>query len=135
MVKDNNSTGYLFFFLSGRGGGSVVFSYSDFFFPTFVHVTTNVPEPVGERKKKGYLSSKDHTDKKAFEGRGTVRWVVRVTSVQVTWNVMLAPHLTSFSLPFQPPNPFTTTVSPSRGYHPLSEARFSNTSLACACVT
>lgn len=62
MVKDNNSTGYLVF--SKWEGGSVVFSYSDFFFPTFVHVTTNVPEPVGERKKKGIsIQQRPHRQK------------------------------------------------------------------------
>jgi hypothetical protein len=51
-----------------------------------VHVTENVAEPLGERKKK----RKDlHRPHRLWEGKGTVAsaWLAHVT-----WNVALAPH-------------------------------------------
>jgi|688.fasta_scaffold1087705_1 hypothetical protein len=46
MVKDNNFNGL------SRFGGAADVVLSDFFFQHLVHVTENVAEPLGERKKK-----------------------------------------------------------------------------------
>jgi hypothetical protein len=64
MVKDNNFNGL------SRFGGAADVVLSDFFFQHLVHVTENVAEPLGERKKKKERTCIDHTD---FE-RGRELW-------------------------------------------------------------
>lgn len=81
FMVTTTSTGYLVFW----GAAAVVLS--DFFFQHLVHVTENVAEPLGERKKK---KRKDlHRPHRLWEGKGTVAsaWLAHVT-----WNVALAPH-------------------------------------------